>query len=146
MKKTVTDKDEALIALLKVNAREPTASLARKLGLSRTTVQDRLRRLEADGVIAGYDVRLGKSARASGLKAFIAIAIEPRRTAEVTGELKSLSAVEALHSVSGKADLMALVAVPDPARLDELLDTIGAIRGVTDTESFLVLSTKLERR
>ena len=50
---SLTPKDEELIALLRVNAREPVASLARKLGLSRTTVQDRLRRLEQQGVIAG---------------------------------------------------------------------------------------------
>lgn len=146
MRKPTTDKDEALIALLKVNAREPVASLARKLSLSRTTVQDRLRRLEEEGVIAGYDVRLGPRARTAGIRAFVAISVEPRRTAEVAGELKALPAVEALHSVAGQADLMAVLGAADPARLDELLDRIGAIRGVTDTESFMILATKLDRR
>lgn len=146
MPKSLTDKDEELIALLRVNAREPVASLARKLGLSRTTVQDRLRRLEETGLIAGYAVRLKDGEAAAGLRAFIAIAVEPRRTAEVTGELKQMAAVEALYSTSGKSDLMALVRVADPARLDELLDRIGAVRGVSDTESFMILSTKLERR
>ena len=56
---SITSEDEELIALLRLNAREPIASLARKLGLSRTTVQDRLRRLEQSGTIAGYAVKLG---------------------------------------------------------------------------------------
>ena len=145
MAKSANDKDAELIALLRVNAREPVASLARKLGVSRTTVQDRLRRLEETGAIAGYEVRLGGKARAR-IEAFIAIAVEPRRSAEVVGELKRLPAIEALYSVSGKSDLMARVGAADPASLDGLLDRIGSIAGVTDTESFMILSTKLERR
>ncbi len=146
MPNTTTDKDEALLALLRLNAREPVASLARKLGVSRTTVQDRLRRMEEAGIIAGYEVRLGSAARQPGIRAFVAIAVEPKRSGEVTAALKRLPAIEALHSVSGKADLMALVAVADPASLDQVLDRVGAIPGVTDTESHLILSTKLERR
>ncbi|MGI9464738.1 MAG: Lrp/AsnC family transcriptional regulator, partial [Aestuariivirgaceae bacterium] len=56
----LTRKDEELIALLKLNARESVASLARKLGLSRTTVQDRLKRLEEQRVIEGYSVKLSE--------------------------------------------------------------------------------------
>ena len=51
-------KDRSLIALLRANARESTASLARKLGVARSTVQERLTRLEKDGTIAGYTVRV----------------------------------------------------------------------------------------
>jgi len=52
------DTDERLVALLRANAREPTASLARKLGLARSTVQERIARLERQGTIKGYTVRL----------------------------------------------------------------------------------------
>jgi len=55
---TIADKDRALLALLSENARMPVAELARKLGLSRTTVQARIERLEAEGVITGYGLRL----------------------------------------------------------------------------------------
>ena len=54
--------DRDLITLLQANARESTANLARKLGIARTTVVARLARLEADGLIAGYTVRLGGEA------------------------------------------------------------------------------------
>ena len=60
----LTAKDQELLALLQSNARMPVAELARKLGLSRTTVQDRLRRLEGQCVIAGYGLRLSRPAEA----------------------------------------------------------------------------------
>jgi DNA-binding Lrp family transcriptional regulator len=103
----MTAKDEELIGLLKVNAREPVASLARKLGVSRTTIQDRLRRLEQTGVIEGYSVRLGKS---------------------------------------GKFDLVALVTAKASEDMDKLLDRFSAMKGVTDIETAVILSTKLDRR
>ena len=80
---SITVKDEELIALLRLNAREPIASLARKLGLSRTTVQDRLRRLEQSGTIAGYAVKLGAEVRRGGIRAYVEVSTESRRTAEV---------------------------------------------------------------
>ncbi|EBU8132065.1 AsnC family transcriptional regulator, partial [Salmonella enterica subsp. enterica serovar Java] len=52
-----TDPDQALLNLLRGNARASTTELARRLGLSRTTVQSRIERLERKGVIAGYSVR-----------------------------------------------------------------------------------------
>src|SRR5262245_30586234 len=54
------DTDRKLIAMLRENARAPTAVLARRLGLSRTTVQARLERLERSGTISGYGVRLSE--------------------------------------------------------------------------------------
>ncbi len=62
------DTDEKLIALLKANAREPTASLARKLGLARSTVQERLARLEREGIVRGYTVMLGAEAASAGFR------------------------------------------------------------------------------
>ena len=79
----LSDKDRDLIALLQLNAREPVASLARKLKVSRTTVQDRLRRLELNRIIEGYTLRLTDDAAVAGLKAFVTIEVEPRRTPDV---------------------------------------------------------------
>ncbi len=79
----ITPKDVELIALLKADAREPVASLARKLGVSRTTVQDRLRRLEETGVIAAYSIRLSREVDQGGMRAFVTLAVEPRRQIEV---------------------------------------------------------------
>ena len=69
--------DTNLIDLLRANAREPTASLARKLGLARSTVQERIARLQRDGTIKGYTVRLSDEATAGMLRAVVMISTDP---------------------------------------------------------------------
>ena len=141
-----TDKDKQLIALLKLDARESTASLARKLGLSRTTVQDRLKKLERDGTIEGYTLRLRSDAENKGVKAFVIVEVEPRRIAEVITRLKKIPEIETLYSVSGKFDLIAMLRADSAEDLDEVLDRIGETTGVEETESAIILSTKVDRR
>ena len=141
---TPTDKDAELLALLRINAREPTASLARKLGLSRSTVQDRLARLEDQGVIAGYTVRL-QALAAVGFRAYVGISVEPKRLNDVIAATKKILEIDRLDAVSGELDLMAVVNVDTPAALDKLLDRLSELPGVGDTESLIVLSTKFDR-
>jgi len=141
-----TAKDEELIALLKTNARMPVSVLARQLDVSRTTIQDRLRRLEESGVIAGYGVRLGKGSSADGIMAHVELSVEPKMNGNVVRALLKLPQVETLYTVSGKYDLIALVRAPTTDRIDAALDQIGEIEGVTKTESAIILSTKIDRR
>jgi DNA-binding Lrp family transcriptional regulator len=146
MTKVLTDKDRELLALLRVNAREPVASLARKLNISRTTVQDRLRRLEQTKVIEGYALRLSDDTDVTGLRAFVTLEVEPRRTQDVSRALAKVPQLISLHTVSGKFDLMAVVGAANADELDTVLDRIGEVPGVTGTESAIILSTKLDRR
>ena len=94
----ISAKDEELIALLRVDARQPVASLARKLGLSRTTVQDRLKRLEDSGIIAGYSLKLSREIDKGGIRALVTIAVEPRRQIEVARLLTRIPQIETLHT------------------------------------------------
>lgn len=142
----LTPKDEELIALLKADAREPVASLARKLGLSRTTVQDRLRRLEETGVIASYSVRLSREMEQGGMRAFVTLAVEPRRQIEVGKALSRFPQIETLHTVSGRFDLVAQVKTASSEAMDRLIDGIGQIPGITRIETSVILSTKLDRK
>lgn len=142
----ITPKDEELIALLRVDAREPVAALARKLGLSRTTVQDRLRRLEDSGVIAGYSLKLSREIDSGGMRAFVTVSVEPRRQVEVARTLSRFPQIETLHTVSGKFDLLAQVKTGSSEEMDKLIDDIGLIPGVTRIETAVILSTKLDRR
>ena len=139
-------KDEELIALLKVDSREPVASLARKLGLSRTTVQDRLKRLEETGVIAAYTIRLSREMDHGGMRAFVTLSVEPRRQVEVGRMLAKFPQIETLHTVSGKFDLIAQVKTSSSEAMDRLIDDIGQIPGITRIETSVILSTKLDRR
>ena len=142
----LTAKDDELIALLRVDAREPVASLARKLGLSRTTVQDRLRRLEQNGVIAGYSVKLAREIDRGGIRAYVTISVEPRRQIDVAKAVSRLPQVETLHTVSGKFDLIAQAKTASAEDMDRLIDQVGLIAGVTQIETAVILSTKLDRR
>ena len=142
----ITAKDEELIALLKVDSREPVAGLARRLGLSRTTVQDRLRRLEETGVIAAYTVRLARELDQGGMRAFVTFSVEPRRQVEVGRMLARFPQIETLHTVSGKFDLIAQVKTSSSEAIDRLIDDIGQIPGITRIETSVILSTKLDRK
>ncbi|MFT4001396.1 MAG: Lrp/AsnC family transcriptional regulator [Rhizobium sp.] len=141
----VTDKDRELIALLGQNARMPVATLARKLSLSRTTVQARLERLEREGVIAGYGVRLSEAYLSGLIRAHVLITIAPKALSAVTASLDAIPQVTALHSVSGTFDLIAIVAAPSISQLDQLIDEIGTIGGVERTLSSIILSTRISR-
>lgn len=145
MKRMQTDQtDQALIALLQDNARAPVATLARRLGLARTTVQARLERLERAGVIAGYTLRLNQTQHAP-LRATALVSIEPRSGPTVLARLKSLPEVQRVHTTSGRFDLIVTIEAHTTEALDQTLDRIGEGRGVKSSESLIHLSTKLDR-
>jgi DNA-binding Lrp family transcriptional regulator len=139
------DADAKLIDLLRANAREPTASLARKLGLARSTVQERIARLERDGIIRGYTVRLADGAEANRLRAVVMISTDPKQADRVSVELKKMPEVRSLAALSGSYDLVAMVETDSAARIDALLDRIGRAPGVARTVSSIILSVKFSR-
>ena len=139
------DSDGKLIALLKANAREPAASLARKLGVARSTVQERIARLEREKTIRGYTVRLSDDAAARRLSAVVMISADPKQADRVAAELKRMAEVRSLSAVSGAYDMIAMVETETPARMDLALDRIGKATGVARTVSSIILSEKFSR-
>jgi DNA-binding Lrp family transcriptional regulator len=139
------DADQKLIDLLKANAREPTASLARKLGVARSTVQERIARLERDGAIKGYTVRLGDQQVSSRIRAIVMIATDVKSGERTIVELRKFPEVRALYAVSGTFDLVATLEADTPARMDAVLDRIGRTHGVARTVTSIVLSEKISR-
>jgi DNA-binding Lrp family transcriptional regulator len=139
------DTDRALLALLRENARAPTAELARRLKLSRTTVQSRLARLERSRAIAGYTVTAPADEEAALVRAHILITLEPRKAAPIEAALRRIPELRTLHSVSGPFDLIAVVAAASIGELDSLIDRIGLLDGVERTTSAIVLSTRIQR-
>lgn len=142
---TLDATDQQLIALLRENARASTAALARTLGLSRTTVQSRIDRLERSRVITGYSVKLSESQERGTVHAYVMITVKPKHSPRVEADVRKLRAIRVLQSVSGAFDLIAMAATTSITEMDALIDTIGAMDGVERTTSSIVLSTKLER-
>lgn len=137
--------DRELLALLRENARAPTAELARRLGLSRTTVQSRIDRLQQRRVLLGYTVVVPDELEASLVRAHVLVTVTPRKAGVIESSLQKIPEVRVLHSVSGPFDLIAIVAAPSIGELDHLIDRIGALDGVERTTSAIVLSTRIER-
>ena len=137
--------DQQLIAKLRENARTPTAELARALGLSRTTVQSRLERLERTGVVAGYTARLSEAYEGGLIHAYVMVTLAAKQAAAVVAAIRKMPQARRLQSVSGPFDLVAVVAAPSVAEMDRLIDAVGALDGVERTTSSIVLSTKFDR-
>jgi DNA-binding Lrp family transcriptional regulator len=137
--------DRQLIALLQDNARLSTVALAKAVGLSRTTVQERLQRLEQAGVIAQYTVRLGSGG--DPLQAWLLLRYADGFSCDdVMPLLAGLPAVRLCHSVAGETDLMVLVQVDTPSMLADLRERIAGFKGVDDVTTVPVLRVTLDRR
>ena len=141
----ITAADELLLSQLRDNARASTADIARKLGLSRTTVQNRIARLEQQGVIRGYTVRVDDELERNRIRAHILITLRPKQMNAVVKSLQAMHEVRVLYSISGGHDLIAMAVTASVGEMDVLTDRIGAIEGVERTNSSIILSTKFER-
>ncbi len=137
--------DKALLSRLRENARASTALLARELGVSRTTIQSWLSRLERIGVIAGYTVRVSEASEKGAIRALLLITVGPKQSAGVEAAIRRMPDVRALHSVSGPFDMIAEAVTPSVGEMDALIDAIGALEGVERTTSSVILSTKFDR-
>ena len=137
--------DLGLLALLRDDARAPTAELARKLKLSRTTVQSRMQKLQRQRVITGYTVVVPDDLEAGLVRAHVLITLAPKRSGAIEVALRKIAEVRVLHSVSGPFDLIAIVAAASIGELDALIDRIGGLDGVERTTSAIVLSTRIQR-
>ncbi len=137
--------DDALLELLTADARMPTAVLARRLGVARSTVQGRIDRLQRSGVIRGYTVRLGATTSARRVQAHAMIAVEPQQQSGVERKLNGMPAVTSLLTVSGTYDLIAMLAAESTEALDQALDELRECPGVKTTTTSIVLSRRFER-
>ena len=135
------DTDRQLLSLLRDNARASVASLAKVLRVSRGTVQNRLARLEADGTITGYTVRLKPQAEGHRIRAFMTVAVEGTRTDAVLAALRGDPAVSALHTTNGRWDMVAELQADSLEAFDRVLSRIRLLEGIANTETSLLLST-----
>lgn len=140
------EKDAELLALLRTDARLPATTLANRLGVSRSAVQQRLARLERDGIIVGYTAVLGEKAAPHGmLQAHVLIEVGARDLPRLVSSLKSRHEVRRCYTASGQFDLLVMVEAASTQQLDLVLDWIGENPGVRRTVTSLLLSTKFER-
>ncbi|QHE87635.1 Lrp/AsnC family transcriptional regulator [Hydrogenophaga sp. BPS33] len=133
--------DQRLIALLRKDARTNVAALAKALGLSRGTVNNRIARLEDEGMIVGYTVRLRPDAQPHEIGAWMSVAVEGNQTRAVIASLLGEPGVAALHDTNGRWDLLAELRASSLSELSQVLERIRLIRGISSTETSLHLAT-----
>jgi DNA-binding Lrp family transcriptional regulator len=137
----VDNVDRRLLALLRENARASVASLAKELGVARGTVQNRMSRLERDGTVVGYSVRLKPQVEEHRIRALMTIAVEGNRIDAVIAALRGDPAVGALHSTNGRWDIVAELRADSLSSFDQVLGRIRQLDGISSTETSLLLST-----
>jgi DNA-binding Lrp family transcriptional regulator len=136
------DVDRQLISLMRANARATVAQLAKSLRVSRGTVQNRIRKLEADGTIVGYTVRLRPQAEGHHIRALMTVAVEGNRSEVVLKALAGDPAVEALHTTNGRWDIVVELRADSLEAFDAVLGRIRLLDGIASTETSLLLSSR----
>lgn len=132
--------DRRLIALLEVDARASFTALARDAGLSRTAIQERMARLEREGVILGYTVRLADRQRAPVTRAMLSLRIRTRPCGAVLDRFRHWPEVVACYSLAGPIDAMLVVETEDAPALSSLVDRLSAVPGVGEIETAPILA------
>lgn len=135
------DIDRALIALLRRDARTPVATLAAKLGVSRGTVANRLRKLEDEHVIVGYTLKLRPDAEPNQIRAWMGVVVEGNQSRAVVAALLGEPGVAALHDTNGRFDLLAELRAASNAELSVVLERVRLIKGIASSETSILLAT-----
>jgi DNA-binding Lrp family transcriptional regulator len=132
--------DRRLIALLRDDGRMPTATLAKKLAVSRGTIQNRIDRLLRNGVLLGFTVRLRSELEDQGVRAMTLIEVRGNATDAVVATLRQLPEVVQVHSTSGRWDLVVEIRVQDLHTFDRVLRDVRSIKGIANSETNLMLA------
>ena len=139
------DLDRRLLHTLSKNVRISISELARVLGVSRSTAQGRLKRLESDGTIARYAIEYGEKYSQSLIKAHVLIKVEQKLTGQALAAITKMPEVTALYAVSGDYDMIGIIAAESTEKLSNILDHLADLVGIQRTTSLVILETKFVR-
>ncbi|WP_120631436.1 Lrp/AsnC family transcriptional regulator [Ruegeria sp. EL01] len=138
--------DRNLLALLQDDARLATSELARRVGTARTTVSERVARLEREGRILGYTAVVVEEAQVLETRAVLNLGCNRAACRSIVAALKSYPEIEECLSVTGSYDLMCMVRTPHQEDLDALVDEIAMLPGVNAVDATIALASKFRRR
>lgn len=140
------DTDIRILALLQDDCRTPLARLGEQVGLSAPAVLERIKKLEAAGVITGYHAILDSRRIGLDVTAFIGvITSDPDSIEQFEQQVTAVDNVLECHHVTGAFTFLLKVKTADTRALERLISQIRAIDGVARTETTVVLSTHIER-
>ena len=134
------DLDKKLLGALRADSRLPAATLAKRLGTSRGTVQNRIDRLLADGILLGFTIRLRGEAETGQVRAITSLELRSAEAKSVIAALRSMPGIGRVYSTNGRWDLVAEIDTDSLAALDRVLAEIRALRAVAQSETSILLS------
>ena len=143
-----TEKDEVdhqLMERLGAVTRPNVLELSRQLGAARATVQARVERLQADGVIAGFGPLIDLGAAGYGVLAFSTFEIAQGAESDVLAGLAAIPEVLEVHKITGPGDLLCRIVARTNEHLHEVLERVLATRGIRRTTTALALATPVSR-
>lgn len=141
------DIDRRIVQLLQENARRSYAELARQVGLTSPSVQERVAKLERNGVITAYRAEVNPEAVGLGITALIGIVVVAgSEYSDVADAIAEISEVESCYFMAGQESYLLKVRVGAMAELEHLVNRLNRLPGVGGTRTTVALSTKFEAR
>ncbi|WP_299900140.1 Lrp/AsnC family transcriptional regulator [uncultured Ruegeria sp.] len=137
--------DRHIIAALQANARASTTQIATTLGVARTTVHERINRMEQRGLIEGYSVRLGSTEDTPKVQVIVMLEVQQKETTRIIRRLEAYPEVKLCLSINGEFDLMLSAEAPRLEDLDILVDDLAKIPGVLRTNTSVVFGRRIDR-
>jgi len=128
-----------ILAILEQNARTSYTQIAKRLGVSETSVRNRVKALLKEGVLKGFTVRTCPEKLGKAITAMVGVDIGGETTPEITDKLANIKEVSDLYVITGEFDLLLRVICENMSRLDEILEEIRSHDFVEGTRTFVVL-------
>lgn len=138
--------DRRIIRELQRNSREATTNIAARLGVARSTVHERIARMERDGVIAGYSVILSRNPSEEQIQCICMLEIRQQDTKQILHQLEKYAEIRVCLSINGDYDFFISIEAPHISDLDTIIDEIGRIPGVLRTTTSVVFGRRFDRR
>jgi DNA-binding Lrp family transcriptional regulator len=135
------DKDRKILDLLCRDARLPLKTLAAKVGLARSSLRDRLSRLETDGIIRGYRAEI--AVPASGVAAYLFVRLKRTPALDLIEALRATPAVRSCVSLTGDVDLLVELSVATTDEVNAVRDRISGHESVADLTTSIVLNQNI---
>jgi DNA-binding Lrp family transcriptional regulator len=131
------DIDREIIKILKNHGRATYGEIGKKVGLSEGAVRKRINELVDSGIIRRFTVKLGLT---EGAEAIILISLNPSfPTSEISDILMKIPNVENVYEVTGQYDIVAVVSAMNIAEVNECIEKIRRVEGVTNTNTMIIL-------
>ncbi len=132
-------KDEKIVEFLRNNSRESFVDIGKNLKLSESAVRRRVKNLVSSGTIKKFTVEIGEGNTTS---AFVLISVESSMdTSKVSSKITKIQGVKTVYEITGQYDITVVIRASNITEINECIDALRKIPGVTDTNSVIILKT-----